>query len=196
MSDDLTPRMTDHRVTDLPHGSWHATDVPTGRAEWYRFAYSYKAAADELADATLTNRWRRNVLGLPMLFLYRHYVELHLKSLLADAGELLDDPQTIPPEHYISKLWQRVRALILRIGPSDEDAWFARADAIVAELDSLDPNSFAFRYPVNKRGVPSLAEPLLVDPQDVKSVIAELDVLLEGASSQIAVFASYKQQGY
>ena len=196
MSEDLIVRITNHGVADLPHGSWSATDVPTGRGAWYSFADFYKAAADELADATQKSRWHRNALGLPLLFLYRHYVELHLKSLLTDAGEFLDDPQSIPPQHYLSELWGRVRALILRVGPNGEDTWFTRGDAIIAEFDRLDPNSFAFRYPVNKKGAPSLSEPLSVDPQNVKSVIAELNVLLDGASQQIAVYASDKRQGY
>lgn len=129
-----------------------------------------------------------------MLFLYRQTVELQLKALLADAGELLDDPQAVPPRHELPRLWGRVRALLLRVDPGADGPWFARADAIVTELDALDPGSFAFRYPVDTGGTPSLPEPLLVDPANVRRVFDELFVLLDGAASQVHEYAGYKRE--
>jgi hypothetical protein len=181
-------------LRDLPRGPGYAADVPTGAAEWYRFAVGYKEAADSLARSVGENAWRRNMLGPPVMFLYRHYVELHLKNLLSEAGQLLDDPQSIPPEHYLLSLWSRVRALLLSIGPNNEDVWFKRADQIIGEFDALDPTSFAFRYPVGRKGADSLPAPLLVDAENVRAVVDELHLLLDGASAQIGEYMSYKYE--
>jgi hypothetical protein len=190
------PTVTDMNLRDLPRGRWDAVEVPTGASQWYRMATGYKEAADRLVAAS-DAAYRRHTLGGPILFLYRHYVELHLKSLLLDAGELLDDPQNVPPKHYLRTLWDRVRALLLKISPgSDEQGpWFSRADDIIAELDALDATSFAFRYPVDKDGNPSLQEPAFFDPAVVAAVIAELHILLDGASTQIDVYQGYKYEG-
>src|SRR6266536_1851922 len=93
-------KLTKLGLLDLPDGSWRAAEVPTGPRHWHRYALAYKEAADQLA-ILMGDTYLRNTLGPPMLFLYRHSIEVHLKSLLLDAGQLLDDPQTVPPRHYL-----------------------------------------------------------------------------------------------
>ncbi|MDF1502687.1 hypothetical protein [Roseisolibacter sp. H3M3-2] len=191
----VTP--SNRSLRDLPNGEKNAVEIPTGAASWHRFAFSYKATADRLADTLERDAWRHGfALGAPMMFLYRHYVETHLKSLLVDAGELLDDPQDVPLEHYLVRLWGRVRALLLRVSPQSDGPWFQRADAVIRELDSIDPTSFAFRYPVRKDGSDSLATALMVDASNVRQIMEELHILLDGASSQIAEYMQYKNQPY
>jgi hypothetical protein len=189
------PTVTQTRLLDLPNGTWPAAEVPTGSQRWYLFALSYKEAADRLSES-MSDTYSRNMLGAPMLFLYRHYVELHLKSLLLDAGELLDDPQSVPPRHYLQALWTRVRAMLLTIDPGSDGAWFTRADDIVQQLDRLDPTSNVFRYPVGTDGSPSLGTTLFAYPSVVAQVIEELHVLLDGASTQIDVYQGLKYEGY
>ena len=132
------------------------------------------------------------IFAAPMLFLYRHYIELHLKSLLLDAGELLDAPQTVEPKHYLLSLWKKVRKLLIEISKQKPDAWFARADEIIGEFDALDPTSFAFRYPVDVQGRPSLSRKLMIDARNVRKMVAELHILLDGASAQISEYMGYK----
>jgi hypothetical protein len=180
------------RLRDLPYGRFGASEVESGGKQWYRYALSYKEAADRLTG--LGDTYGLNLLGTPYMFLYRHYLELHLKSLLTDAGELLDDPQAIPPEHYILSLWKRVRKLLLKISPESDGEWFVRADEIIADFDQLDPRSFAFRYPVDKDGKPSLPEELFLDRRVVKRMVEELHILLDGASGQISEYMSLKNE--
>jgi hypothetical protein len=190
------PTPTDRTLRDLPSGTQDAIEIPSGVDQWHRFATSYKTAADLLADTVADDPWRHAMLGASMMFLYRHYVELHLKSLLVDAGELLDDPQAIPVRHHIQTLWDRVRALLLRISPQSAGVWFTRADEIIGELDSLDPTSMAFRYPVDRHSAPSLAVPLKIDARNVRGVMDEVHVLLDGASTQIDVYMDFKHDAY
>src|SRR2546430_6917987 len=64
----------------------------------YTTLFRSKAAGDNLV-ASMDSTYRLNMLGPPMLFMYRHYIELHLKSLLIDAREFFDDPlEKMPPE--------------------------------------------------------------------------------------------------
>jgi hypothetical protein len=192
---DLTlPTITNRGLLDLPDGHRPAAEVPSGAEHWYRYAVAYKEAADRLSSS-MSDTFGRNLLGAPMLFLYRHYVELHLKSLLLDAGELLDDPQAVPPKHYLLQLWERVRSLLLRVGPGSNGGWLDRADEVIAQLAALDPTSLAFRYPVDNGGKPSLPSVLFADPAVVTGVIAELYTALNIASTQIDVYQGLKYEG-
>lgn len=186
--------LTGVRLRDLPDGQYEAVEVPTGSESWDRMAESYKAAGDRLVAAKDSFVYAMH--SAPTLFMYRHYIELHLKSLLLDAGQLLDDPQTVPPKHYLQSLWQRVRKLLLKISPESDGAWFERADQIITDFDALDPSSFAFRYPVDNSGAPSLPAPLYVDLKVARRVISELHILLSGASAQIAEYMNVKYEGY
>jgi hypothetical protein len=191
----ILPKLTTLGLLDLPNGRWPAAEIPTGVHEWYRYALAYKDAGDRLVGLMGTT-YERNMLGPPMLFLYRHSIELHLKSLLLDAGQLLDDPQTVPPKHYLMKLWTTVRAMVLRVGPNDEEnEWLLRADSIIQQFDDIDPTSFAFRYPVDTDGSPALPADFLVDPSVIKQVVAELNIYLDGASCQISEYQGFKYEG-
>lgn len=182
-------------LRDLPNGKVHAAAIPSGVDHWHRFATSYREAGDVLVGSMTRSR-QLSVLGAPMMFMYRHYVEIHLKSLLLDAGELLDDPQTVQAKHFLLILWRRVRVLLLKISPESDGPWFERADLVIQQLDELDPTSFVFRYPVDKLGQPSLPEEVFVDPIVVQQVIAELSILLDGASTQICEYTNLKHAGY
>ena len=187
--------LTTLRLRDLPDGRWEAMEIPSGPDAWDRMADSYKEAADRLAKAA-KDSFTYAMYGPPVRFLYRHYIELRLKALLVAAGELLDAPQTIPPEHYILSLWKRVRAFLLQISPESDGAWFTRADIVISDFDSLDPTSFAFRYPVDKKGNPGRPPDLHIDPKVARQMIGELDILLSGAASQIAEYMGYKNDQY
>jgi hypothetical protein len=109
---------------------------------------------------------------------------------------LLDDPQTVPPKHYLLRLWRRVRKLLLQIDPRSDGPWLDRADSVITEFDALDPTSFAFRYPVDTGGTASLPPGFRIDPVSVASVVKELHILLDGASTQIDVYMGYKGERF
>lgn len=188
------PSVTATRLLDLPNGQNAAADVPSGAEAWYHFASAYRHAADALCKRVSQDDALRHLLALPVLYLYRHSIELHLKSLLKDAGELLDDPQVVPARHYLLTLWKRVRVLLLRIDPRSDGPWLNRADNIIADFDALDPSSFAFRYPVDTAGAPALAAGLRVDLLSIMDIMGELHVILDGESTQIDVFVGYKSE--
>lgn len=191
------PKLTKLSLTELPEGTYPAAEIYTGADYWYRYALAYKEAADRFVALIIEeDTYALNMFGPPMMFLYRHSIELHLKSLLLAAGQLLDDPQTVPREHYLWKLWVRVRKLILKVADSKEDEWVRRANQIIKQFDDIDPTSFAFRYPTTPKGTPTLNGDVLVDPSVVLQVMSELHLLLDGASNQIAVYEDYKQDAY
>jgi hypothetical protein len=187
------PEIRDTTIRTLRPGML-ASEIPSGRNKWWVMAWAYKEAAERLSAQMRDGR--NEILATPMMFLYRHYIELHLKSLLLDAGELLDDPQSIEPRHHLYSLWKRVSELLLRVSPNSEGPVWDRADAIIKDFDQHDPRSFAFRYPVNNEGQASFTDELWIDPQNVTDMIAELDLILEGATAMISEYMGLKHEGY
>lgn len=120
----------------------------------YRLTSGYKLAADLLVEHASTETWRKDVLIFPIVFCYRHYLELILKSLLDDYGPMGGVPANWS-QHKLDELWSDFRILLRNIGSghSDEDGTDA-VEQCVAEFAKLDPISQTFRYPANRKGQP------------------------------------------
>ena len=199
----VPPPLTDVELFAYATNSVDTQHIPSGSGFWYFMALGYKHAADDLVDTISSAHRGQEWRAAPVLFLYRHYVELHLKSLLLDAGELLDDQQQVPPQHYLLVLWKRVRALLLKVESDESDRlsaaagpaapWLLRVDAIVAQLDAVDPSSFAFRYPVDNKGQPSLPPSFRFEAVNVRSVIGELHSVLTSATNGVDYLRDVKR---
>jgi hypothetical protein len=111
----------------------------------------YKEAADALVDVTASEKHRANVLVYPILFCYRHYIELALKYVLLMYGGLGGvEPNT--KDHDLEDLWRDVRRVIETTSSGEEDPDLEAVEAVIAEFAKIDRGSFTFRYPTDKKG--------------------------------------------
>lgn len=175
----ITSRSLFHASGD-PH-----RDVIIGAAEpdWYRFAYGYKAAADLLIARLNERGVAVESVCLPILFLYRHYVELMLKALLRDLGDLSDSIEQASGSHALVPLWANLSRRLLAYDPRQDSPWLDRAAALIAELDRLDHGSFSFRYPVAKDGTRLVNFGETLDIRNFSDVMRELALVLDGAAA-------------
>lgn len=134
MSDDV------HKIfTDPPDGLGEedfnfGTFVPAmGSMENVEVARAFAEAGDRLIEAAAARResWEA---AYPILFCYRHAVEMYLKALLPEGTQ----------GHRLSDLVRLLMPYLQSHHPADEVAWLANR---VAEFDRLDPKSTVFRYP-------------------------------------------------
>lgn len=106
----------------------------------------YKKAACLLFES-LSGR-ASEMLVFPYLFLWRQHVELSLKRLILLAQELKDIDDKPPHGHRLPRLWLTLRALL----EADEEladevrVSFDAADAVIGEIERVDPNSIHSRY--------------------------------------------------
>lgn len=190
------PTLTSRQLFDIPKSARFVYSLGAARLwDWHRYAFAYKLAADTQVDHLVgENGSSDDTACLPALFLYRHYVELSLKGMLLDAGVLLDLTDSIPGWHPLKPLWKRLRDQLHLIEKQDDDEWLDRAEALMYELDSLDPQSFAFRYPVTKAGEPSLQIAHQVDIEHFRDVMEELELVFDGISSQLGHYVDLKHE--
>ena len=111
----------------------------------------------------------------PVVFIYRHAVELHLKALvLGDGGNFLatkPDVLSVHKTHSVSWLAQFVVQIIAAVEWEKEFRCegignLADFKAVIEELGAVDPGSYVFRLPVSAEGqdsVPGHVKPTIRD---------------------------------
>ena len=119
---------------------------------------AFRVAAERLLDAALANNetWEA---AYPILFCYRHGLEVSLKSLVPGA----------PKKHGLAKLWAALQPRLAGHYREDQLAWLGDR---IAEFEHVDPSSTAFRY---ADAVPAGRAPeLWVDFHHLKASAASL----------------------
>lgn len=102
---------------------------------------------------------------LPVVFLFRHAAELYLKSIIWNGDDLLKflkKPssgvgKTALNSHSLKKLLPYAEKVASDFGLKWNEAecdTYKNGVRILEQIDEVDPNSFAFRYPIDKAGKP------------------------------------------
>ena len=165
--------------------------IPNSAAQWHCYAHGYKEAAERLYESwkTLSD----DNLVFPLVFLYRHYVELRLKELLQTAERFLGLPRGWQSDHDIANLWTRLAGLLPRIFPDEPEADLNNADRLVRELADGDPYSFHFRYPESKKGQQHLENLERLDVVSFMDAMGRLSAFLDGASMALSVYTEHAE---
>jgi hypothetical protein len=134
------------------------------------YSEGYRMAARQLAAGVREkgHRGDPHYLVYPIVFFYRHHVELVLKRLMmmnADlGGEELDHKCSKDlGNHRLDQLWADVKGLLkntktftIKIDSEDREG----IDSYIQQFADIDPNSQDFRYTRNNKGARSLPEGL------------------------------------
>jgi hypothetical protein len=181
-----TPSLpTANDVLFSSEGGWDNACVNFAPNAWLGYALGYKEAGDRLVEQLKEKRRRQDMLVYPIVFLYRHYLEIMIKDVIRQAQILLDDPVDVPQTHTLDQLWLKCSALLERVSPGDSVEEQRQIGRLLGEFMALDPFATAFRYPVDRQGNRSLPGIRHIDLQNVQEVIGKVSVILEGASAQI-----------
>lgn len=130
---------------------------------FYHLTGGYKLAADLLVEQAEAQAWRRRKLVYPIVFCYRHYLELTLKALLQCYGSL-GGLTASWSHHKLEDLWRDYRTVLGTVGgETSEDQGTDAVAHCVAEFAKIDPTSDAFRYPTSRRGQPFAVEIEMLD---------------------------------
>jgi hypothetical protein len=133
----------------------------------------YKKAADLAVIHCIDHPADRDFLVYPIIFNYRHFIELSLKHQLATHGPSVGaEPNW--HTHDLAKLWEAFSEMVDRYQIPDPDDADAVVQAVVAEFAKIDPKSDAYRYPVDQKGKPlpiSFASTHLANLADVMDAV-------------------------
>jgi hypothetical protein len=119
-------------------GGWGAD------SSWHIYVRGYFSAARALIEGP-PDKFFLTFAIYPVLFLYRHYVELELKGLMLDFSKVLGRPhRDFGNQHDILVLWRWLLEVVPAGHRALENA--ANVERILTELRALDPKSMDSRY--------------------------------------------------
>ncbi len=169
--------------------------------EFTHFAEAFHAVAKD-AVANLRENPRFGLHGIPIedfkaypvVFLYRHALELYLKAvilvgapMLAMKGHNKIDRLKLLSTHNLDALRERLEQLFEAYDWEWDfgSSHFKTADAfrqIIAEFQAIDAGSYAFRYPLDRKGNAALQANLRFDLFEFCSLLDELFRLLDAVA--------------
>jgi len=129
------------------------------RRDFSIFAKGYFQAASTLAE-NLIERGFSDYQAYPVIFLYRHSLELYLKGIIYDTALILvfKDMESLSTSlcnnHKLVPLSEACSSIINKLFPKDEELLkiMDKIELAAFEFHEIDPDSFSYRYPINKKG--------------------------------------------
>ncbi|MCP4501736.1 MAG: hypothetical protein GY822_17385 [Deltaproteobacteria bacterium] len=120
----------------------------------------YREAADKLVHDVVASGTNQDILVFPISFLYRQYIELQLKHIIRESRIFLGEGSGFPEHHKINDLWDTANSLMAKIIKDHDQTikdYITKDDVkaiktIITEFVKVDPDSFSFRYPKDKKG--------------------------------------------
>jgi len=161
---------------------WH--NVP--EEEFFLYARAFRAAAKTMALAVeLVPGPITKFAACPVVFMYRHALELHLKALiLGDGSNFLatkPDRMSVSKTHSVSWLAQFVCQIVTTLNWQKEFRCegietLAEFKAFVEDVNSVDPGPCSFRYPASAEAQDSVENDSTFN---VREFARRMDALLQ-----------------
>jgi hypothetical protein len=150
------------------------------------YSDGYKTAADTLVNQVAADRYTSDTLVYPIVFCYRQYLELLLKALLEEARLRFHSDERIPVKHQLLVIWQPLRPLLERCWPGIQ-AELSATTELLSQFDDVDRLSFAFRYPTNPHGEPSLPQHMVrINLRNLAHIVGRHGSFLERCYEQLS----------
>ena len=156
----------------------------------YAYNEGYRVAARSLAKQVLETYCDQDILVFPIVYLYRHHLELILKRLTFLGSSILERELTDVEirhleKHRLDLLWNNFRPILNSVckeagwkAPSPED--IEGVNSYIRQLTEVDPESQSFRYAVSKKGVPSVPHLKHINIRVFAVGMESLSAFLEG----------------
>ena len=126
------------------------------------YIHGYRRAAEALfSHVDRCERMSPDYIVFPLVFLWRHHLELALKNVIASGRELQGENPTFPAHHRLRDLWNTAKAYVVVYG-DPEAPELANVESNISEFERIDPAAIGFRYPRDRSGSsPALTNPPL-----------------------------------
>ncbi|MCG6350463.1 hypothetical protein [Vibrio fluvialis] len=135
------------------HENWHTNACLNFQSDMsHGYIYGYKKAADSLVKKVIKNHSEIDYLVYPIVFLYRHHIELQLKNLIELNMQLHNSKGNVAATHKIRDLWPQVKGYYRKLNNRSNQKEISFIDKIMDELCTIDSESMSFRYSKTKSG--------------------------------------------
>jgi hypothetical protein len=207
MSADLSRKLPPRKSEKLFRGDlrdWK-NNACLRQGDDYAYREGYLRGAQVLVRSVGEEERDQDFLVYPIVFLYRHYIELVLKEVIKRAPYLLDRELTATEknhlgEHRLDHLWDDFKPVSVAItkvaGWNDvpvED--IEGIDNYVRQISEIDPQSYGLRYAHSKKGTPSLPKGLThINLRHFGELMDRLARYLSGIDMSMSVIEDTKHE--
>ncbi len=127
----------------------------------------------------------RHGLIYPILFCYRHGLELAIKWIIQRYGGHTDIPEEDCTHHDLWRLWKICKKIIIDVGSDGDTGSLMAVEQVVKDFHDLDKGSFSFRYSTDKKGALICLPDVPFDLTNIKDVMEAVNNLFSGADGQL-----------
>ncbi len=173
------PEKGDRVARPLKEGSeYYIPEYPSVRA---LFIWSgFFRAAEVLVEQAESDRLDRAHLIYPIMFCYRHAIEVALKYLIDEYGSMVDVSLPEKKDHNLMELWKLHQKLAERF-VTDNDADMA-VGIVVKDFHELDRTGFNFRYATDPKGDAIAFKSGVVSLPALKKVMKKVEHYFDGST--------------
>src|SRR5579884_3110751 len=111
----------------------------------------------------LEDNWYADVLVYPLVFTYRHAIELGIKHLGSMIPKIYDDKSKIKFTHDLEDNWKTVRTYLERDKNFGGRDLVKQINKILRDFLHIDPTGEAFRYPIARVGSAFLQDTSIIN---------------------------------
>ena len=173
----------------VPRGIADATIVEDNFSRFVLMMEGYKRAAESLVDRCLEDWRETDSLIFPIMFLYRHCLELQLKYIINTYGTHVG-VTPVWDIHDLTNLWRQFKAVLDGFGTDDPDNTDSIVEQTVAQFAKADPASSSHRYPCDKKGKPIPLIQNRLDLETLKDVMEGVFGYFSGCDGYLDALAS------
>ena len=136
-----------------------------------------------LVDSCENDRYESNTLVYPILFNYRHAIELTLKWIIGKFGPYASVEARNYEHHNLWKLWCLYKEIVLELGSDDGDI-LAVVEQVIKGFHDLDKSGQRFRYSNAKNGTFTLPD-YPIDLRNTRDIMEGIDNFFSGVYGQL-----------
>lgn len=159
------------------------------------YADGYRMAAEALIAECTQRDGTNDILIYPIVFNFRQYIELRLKEIIIGLNYCNGSHDHFPKTHRIDILWEHFKKLYNEYKEHKNTEDFMNAENVINQFFEVDPQSMAFRYPVDKEGNPSLSI-THINIRNFGEVMTRLANFLDALSDQTAHYRDIASDMY
>jgi hypothetical protein len=159
---------------------------------WELYSSGYKMAGDLLIENAGSYT---DCLIYPVVFLYRHCIEMRLKQISVEGNKLLK-PQIITEkeindilyrEHNLDKLWNYCKIIIMNLFQDESEEELSSIKEKIDKFSAIDNTSYKFRYPIDTTGKPNypIDQDIAISFIALRDIMRDLDLYLSGTAECI-----------
>lgn len=166
---------------EFSHFGWGNTPQ-----EFAGYIHGYKEAADTLLSQAISSNdiSKLDTWVFPVLFLYRQYVELQMKDMVLNYGNMdlkVQKSFLKKSSHNLMKIWNELKPMLENIACDNKEKNDVEiVESYIQQLHDRDPNSMVFRYPIRKDLQKALDKEYRINLKNLSERMIELENFFSG----------------